>query len=85
MPTKKDIEEALGNAPNSEYPPELLTSRRAEFVTMVRKYQKPKRPGCPLFGGLMVFVAGGFLFAGYKVYTAIIMEVVSIYMWVLSF
>ena len=44
----EDIKRKIKDFPSPEYPLELLTATRAEFVTRVRTNQ-PKKPGCPLF------------------------------------
>lgn len=47
------LEGLLGDIPDVEYPRDLFDARRAKFVTSVRK---AKKPGCPLFGIMMLSI-----------------------------
>lgn len=84
MPTKEEIEKALGNVPPEEYPRDLYTATRAEFVTRVRTNQ-PKKKGCPLALLTLLATFGMFGLGVYWVYTGIILKAASLYMWMLSF
>lgn len=56
-----EIEGALGEIGETsvEYPPHLLTARRAEFRTQVRTMKKKK--GCPLMALIVVGIPGSIL------------------------
>lgn len=79
-----EIEGMLGDLPQIEYPDHLLEQRREAFRDQIRE-QKSKKKGCPL--ALLTFLAifGALSFVAYKVYTGIILEVASLYIWMLSF
>ena len=56
MSDDEDIRKALGKMPKEDYPRDLHTATRAEFVTRVRTNQK--KPGCPLLGGIILSIIG---------------------------
>lgn len=62
MPTDQEIKKALEDIKNqpAQYPPELYTATKGEFVTRVRTNQ-PKKPGCPLMGGAILLIIIGIL------------------------
>lgn len=52
-----DIEKKLKDLDDQKvpYPRDLKTATRAEYTTRV-KMMKSKRPGCPLFGGIIILL-----------------------------
>lgn len=52
-----DFEKRLrdaGKGTSQEYPRDLYTATKAEYVTMARKAKK--KPGCPLMGGIILLI-----------------------------
>lgn len=79
-----EIEGMIGDLPEIEYPNHLLEQRREAFRTQIRQ-QKAKKKGCPL-ALLTLLATFGVLGLGvYWIYTGIILEAASLYMWMLSF
>lgn len=72
-----DIGKALKGLPGVEYPRDLRTATRAEYVTMVRKSRKP---GCPLM--IVSFV--GFGYGAYYIYTHVLLSFVESIVWVIN-
>lgn len=69
---------------NGEYPPELKTATRAEYVTLVRqarKDQEPKKPGCPLLVLSFLLGVGAVGFGVYYAYTHIVYGALALFLW----
>ena len=84
MPTDKDIEKALRDIgkQKADYPPDLKSATRAEFVNSVRTIKKG--PGCPLFASTLIFSAIGLILVlGYAVGT-VTLHIFELFVWMLS-
>ena len=71
MPTEDEVKKTLKDIADRtpDYPPELKTATKAEYMTHVHDMTKNK-PGCRMMAGALLLVAGGI---GYSIYQLFLM------------
>jgi hypothetical protein len=86
--SQEDLEKLLKRLPSDEYPPELKTARKGEFIAEIhgeKTKRKVKKPGCP-FAVLSVLLSlVAIAYGVYFAYTHILLAVMEGFMWVFRY